>query len=440
MDQLQCRREAAQSADARRTSRRHRRLGERRRRARGRLTDGSSSLATDADSGSWRPPAARRDRSRRSIRVGKSSIIGIRKRCPDGNAVIYTSYATPIARARIEAFDLKTNQKKVLVEGAVFGRYSAGHLLYMRDGAIFAVEFDPKALRVIGTPVPVQDDVSWVATDGLGAYAIAANGTLAYLKASEWNVKQRVVWADRTGREQPALPAPGVFAEPRLSPNGRWIVVTVTDPRRELWLFEIGRGVLTPLSRTDNAAFNAIWTPDSKSVVYAHENPVYDLHRIPIDGSSPDEPVISSRWDKYASGISPDGRSIVYVENNNSDRLFIAPTRRHRGAESADRERHGRAQCVVLADRRVDRVRGVDARPAEHLPRCRRRFRRSPTDLGRGRRAAAMDERRNGDRVSARQRGDGGSGHTQHRRRWQTHGTVSKGPARPARRRPHDGV
>jgi hypothetical protein len=96
---------------------------------------------------------------------------------PDGNAVIYTSYATPIARARIEAFDFSSKQKKVLVEGAVFGRYAAGHLLYMRDGAIFAVEFDPKALRVIGTPVPVQDDVSWVATDGLGAYAIAANGT-----------------------------------------------------------------------------------------------------------------------------------------------------------------------------------------------------------------------------------------------------------------------
>jgi dipeptidyl aminopeptidase/acylaminoacyl peptidase len=58
--------------------------------------------------------------------------------------------------------------------------------------------------------------------------------------------------------------------------------------------------------------------------VYAHESPVYDLHKILIDGSAADTPVISSKWDKYASGISPDGRSIVYVENNNSDRLFIA--------------------------------------------------------------------------------------------------------------------
>ena len=244
---------------------------------------------------------------------------------PGGNAVIYTSYATPIARASIDAYDMKSHRAKVLVEGAVYGRYAAsGHLLYSRDGAIFGVPFDPVALKVLGTPVPVQEDVAWVATDGLGAFAVASNGTLAYLKGSEWNVERRVVWADRTGRERPALPRSGAFAEPRLSPNGRWIVVTVTEPRRELWLFEVGRGVLTPLSRTENAAFNAIWTPDSRSVVYAHEDPVYDLHRIPIDGSALHTPVVASRWDKFASAISPDGRSIAYVENNNSDRIFIA--------------------------------------------------------------------------------------------------------------------
>jgi serine/threonine-protein kinase len=245
---------------------------------------------------------------------------------PDGHAVIYTSYATPIAQARIEAYDFASKKKTALVNGAVYGRYAAsGHLLYVRDGAIFAVPFDAKSLTVKGTPVPVEEDVAWVATDGLGAFAISTNGTLAFLKSSAWNVQRRAIWVDRSGREQPALPKAGAYAEPRLSPDGRWIVITVTEPRRELWLYAIGGAALTPLSRTDDAAFNAVWAPDSKSVVYSHENPVYDLHDIAIDGSGADKPVVTSNWDKYATSISPDGRSLAYIENNNSDRILIAP-------------------------------------------------------------------------------------------------------------------
>jgi serine/threonine-protein kinase len=242
---------------------------------------------------------------------------------PAGNAMIYTSYTTPIARARVEAYDFKTKKKKVLLEGGVHGKYANGHLLYALDGAIFAVPFDPIKLEVYGTPVPVESDVDWTATDGLGAYAISANGTLAYLKASEWNVDRRVVWVDRAGKEEPALPREGAFAEPRISPDGKWIAITVTTPRREIWLYEIGRSVLSRLSRTDNAAFNAVWAPDSRSIVYSHEDPVYDLHRIPIDGSASDVPVVASQKDKYACAISPDGKLLAYIENNVIDRIFI---------------------------------------------------------------------------------------------------------------------
>ena len=81
---------------------------------------------------------------------------------PGGKAVIFTSYATPLARARVEAVDLATGRRTVLVEGAVFGRYAAdGYLLYARDAAVFAVRFDPRTLEVQGTAVPVIEDVAW---------------------------------------------------------------------------------------------------------------------------------------------------------------------------------------------------------------------------------------------------------------------------------------
>ncbi|HUF66767.1 MAG TPA: protein kinase [Gemmatimonadaceae bacterium] len=234
---------------------------------------------------------------------------------PGSRAMIYTSYATPLARARVEAYDFRSRRKKVLVEGAVFGRYAeSGHLLYMRDGAIFAAPFDARAVEVRGDAVPVQDDVAWEPTDGLGAFAVARNGTLVYVRGSEWNVARRLIWKNRSGEESDVLGRSGAFAEPQLSPDGRWIALTITTPKRDVWLYEIARGILSRLTRAEAAAFNPVWAPDSRSIVYVHENPVYDINRMPIDGSAASREVITSRWDKAPSSISPDGRLLAYSE------------------------------------------------------------------------------------------------------------------------------
>lgn len=245
---------------------------------------------------------------------------------PGNRGIIYTSYATPFSRTRIEAYDFAARRKKVLVEGAVFGRYaSTGHLLFMRDGAIFAVKFDPKSLEVSGNAVPVQDDVAWEPMNGLGGFAVSSSGTLVYIRGSDWNVERRLVWVDRAGAETPVLPRAGAFAEPRLSPDGWWIALTLSKPKRDIWLIETARGVLTRLTHANAAAFSPIWMPDSRSIVYTHEDPVYDLHRIPIDGSGANRPVVVTPWDKMASSVSPDGRVLAYTMNQSGFAIYTAP-------------------------------------------------------------------------------------------------------------------
>ena len=97
--------------------------------------------------------------------------------------------------------------------------------------AIFAVPFDPKALTVLGTPVPVQDDVAWIATDGLGGYSVASERNAGLSPRLRLEREQaRRLGRPRRDASSPRFPQPGAFAEPRLSPDGRWIVVTVTEP------------------------------------------------------------------------------------------------------------------------------------------------------------------------------------------------------------------
>lgn len=245
---------------------------------------------------------------------------------PGGRAAIFTSYATPFAEARIEAVELATGRRTVLVQGAIFGRYVAGgHLLYARDGAVFAVRFDPATLTVSGAAVPVLEDVAWQPYNGSAGFAVSDNGTMVYLKASEWNVDRQVVWSDRDGREEIAVPEAGSWAEPRLSPDGRWIALTKSEPKRDLWLVDRSRKVLTQLTRSPASAFDAHWMPDSRSVVYSFENPVYDLHRISIDASAPDSAVLMTPFDKRPASISPDGRTLAYAETLDHDRLLLRP-------------------------------------------------------------------------------------------------------------------
>jgi serine/threonine-protein kinase len=245
---------------------------------------------------------------------------------PGGRAMIYTNYATPLERSRIEAYDFRSRRSTVLAEGAVLGRYApSGHLLYARDGAVFAVEFDPDRLEIRGTPAPVQDDVVWDLTNGLAGYDVSASGTFVYLQASEWDRDRTIVWRERTGRDLPAIEGAGAFLEPRLSPNGLWIVYTQAKPKLELWLYDVTRRTRVQLTRAPSAAFNALWTADSRRIVYTFEDRVYDVHELPIDASGPDRTIVTSPHDKFAQSISPDGRMMLMMENPGRDRMMLVP-------------------------------------------------------------------------------------------------------------------
>jgi serine/threonine-protein kinase len=244
---------------------------------------------------------------------------------PGGRAVLFNNFSTPITRSRIEALELATGRRTVLVEGAIYPRYvSGGHLLFVRDGAVFAVAFDPRKLKVLSPAVPVLDSVASVVTDGLAGFAVAGNGTLVYMDASQWRADRRVVWADRAGNETPAIAEVGQWAEPRFSPDGRWIAATRISTGRQVWLFDVNRRVASQLTHTQGVAFDAVWLPDSRSVIYSSETPMYDLHRARIDGTAADT-VLADRFDKLASSVSPDGRTVAYSERSHPGRLLFVP-------------------------------------------------------------------------------------------------------------------
>ncbi len=243
---------------------------------------------------------------------------------PGGKTVIFNSYATPVANSRIEAVDLESGKRTVLARGGIKPTYAeSGHLLFVRDRALIAAPFDAASVQVLGPEVPVLEDVAWNLTNGTAGYDVSHNGTLVYLSSDAWRSSRRVLWADRSGAVQLAIPDTSDWVEPRISPDGRWLAITRLEPSTQVWLYDNTRGVLSQLTRSEGASFASLWMPDSRSLIISREVPQYDIYQQPIDGSEARE-VISTPWDKMPMSVSRDGRQLAFVRSGRGDQLMIA--------------------------------------------------------------------------------------------------------------------
>ena len=234
---------------------------------------------------------------------------------PDGETILFTNFSTPIERARIAAYSLRTGQQEPLVEGAMFGRYlPTGHLVYVRSETMMAVPFDAKKLEVTGTPLPILDDLAIDPTNGTTQFSFSDNGTVAFVPASTTRLRSLLVWVDRAGKAQPIALPPRAYAEPRLSPDGRRLALSIWEQGRDVWVYDLERGSFTRITSGPTAEFMPLWSRDGRRLVYSSEHPVFELYWKPADGTGTEEALLTSSFDKYPASFTPDGRTLVYSE------------------------------------------------------------------------------------------------------------------------------
>ena len=232
---------------------------------------------------------------------------------PGGKTLLFFSYAFPADSSRVEVVDLSTRRRQTLIGNASFPRYVAGgYLTFIREGVVMAVRFDASALRVDGEPVSVLTNVASDQTLGVSGYAISKDGTLVYQRQSDVDVPQLVREIGRDGRDGELLTATGRWAEPRLSPDGRYLALSQLGRSIQIWLLDRTRQVFSQLTRGAGASFSPNWSPDSRSLIHIAETPVYDVVRTPVDGSAVDT-LLRSGADKVPTSVGPDGRSWAFV-------------------------------------------------------------------------------------------------------------------------------
>src|SRR5687768_26682 len=79
-----------------------------------------------------------------------------------------------------------------------------------------------------------------------------------------------LVWVDRSGAEQPLSAPPQVYSNPRISPDGRRLSVSIeTGQSEHVWTCDLPMcGNLTQFTKAGTVNSMGIWTPDGRRLAF----------------------------------------------------------------------------------------------------------------------------------------------------------------------------
>ena len=194
-------------------------------------------------------------------------------------------------------------------------QFSAGHLLYVRDGTLFAQPFDTKNLRFSGDAIPVvTQDIEQDIGFGNSGFSASATGSLVY--QSRRSYSSQLVWFDRTGKELQTL-GPQAAYEPRLSPDERRLAISLDagntgHPR--VHVLDLVRDTVTALTADVEIDGTPVWSPDGSRIAYTYNAGGTSSIRVRSSDGSGDSEVIDSGPRMIMNDWSRDGRYLLYMK------------------------------------------------------------------------------------------------------------------------------
>jgi len=239
---------------------------------------------------------------------------------PGGRTVLFSSLTSEPGTERIEAVSINGGPRTVVIERATTPIWSpTGQLLFTRDGAVLATAFDATAARALGAATPIIPP-GQLATSAIGTLALrlSSNGTLLFVPQNfQW---KRVVSVARDGSTL-ALDLPqGPYRNPRVSPDGRRVMVEAGGSLLEAWnLDRRSRERLT--AAAPGTAF-PIWNKDGTRIYFRRYNtPAWAS----ADGSDREGQVPSALVNDYPSGPGPDPDTILVtrIQPETSGDVFL---------------------------------------------------------------------------------------------------------------------
>jgi len=194
--------------------------------------------------------------------------------------------------AQIMVVNVETGEHAVVVENGVNAQYVAsGHVVFVRDGDLWAVPFDLELRTPTGEPRFVRPGLLMSADNGLAHFTVSLTGTLAYIPGAAYSKTYNIISTDRANNRQTLIEDRRTFNDVRMSPDGTKLAVETLDGNdTDIWIYDLE-------TRTHIRSFGSkgtdesapIWSPDGSRVAFASQDGVTStIYWAPVDGESPD--------------------------------------------------------------------------------------------------------------------------------------------------------
>jgi Tol biopolymer transport system component len=335
----------------------------------------SAILAVPVEGGTPKP-VTKLDASRKEVGHWRPFFL------PDGRHFLFTAQSSDQENSVVWCGSLDSLERKRVLDLDTTAIYADGHLLYIDGHDLYAVKFDADKIAKTGEPFVVVKSVSYSGQYGSAGFS-GGGGTLVYQLAAA-AVNPPIARFDRQTRTRTILPDV-IGGNLDLSRDDtRLAVQRVNDSNTpDIWITDLARGSSARITSDSAPDVGPVWSPDSLKIAYiSMRNGNISLLRKLASGAGAEEtlasyppvgaveggltlteavdwsrdgryiiaelskpgeaqnvgmvdaitpgkpliPLVSTPFAEHSARISPDGRWLAYVSNENGARqIYVEP-------------------------------------------------------------------------------------------------------------------
>ena len=236
---------------------------------------------------------------------------------PDGNHFLYHVTAATADLRGVYVAQLDGGPARRLLDADAGGLYVNGHLLFVRQGKVFAQEFDAERLELRGSPFLVADGIYSQA--GRFELPLSSGGGAFAFRAGSTRFVRQLMWIDRSGRQienvgEPLGNPDGISSSPDRT---QLVFFERRASDSDLWLLDVRRGLVSRLTEDPDEDIFPVWARDGKRIIYsAMRNGQGSLYERDLASGRRELLLQGSTEELFATDTSPDGHYIICQHND----------------------------------------------------------------------------------------------------------------------------